>query len=708
MGKIVVLDENTSNKIAAGEVVERPASVVKELVENSIDAGAGSVTVEVKNGGITYIRVTDNGSGIDEDDAEIAFERHATSKIRNANDLDAITTLGFRGEALSSIAAVSSVELTTRVRKNEYGIYINIKGGVVKEVKQVGSPVGTTFVVSDLFYNTPARYKFLKKDSTEFGHISEILNRMALANPQVSIKLIGNNSTVLHTPGNNDLLSVIFSIYGKDISKNVLPIDYDDGRLKITGYAGRPDISRATRDYQSIFINGRYIKSKIISAAIDEAYKTMLMKNKHPFMVLDIRLNPMLVDVNVHPTKMEVRFSEEQEIFRSIYHAVNNALLNTSLVRDITLQEKTENIFKIKGSERPKAGYTQQDINFEEHPAKEVSKKDFDSENLKNCISTINSEKVLEKPELKSGIIKDNAGNGDTKTREETFTANTPDKKEKSQYELIRLETGNEGEFLRKHTEEFNKEPEKVSLAELAAVYRKDAEGELQKEPLKEPEKETQKEPPEINPEQEIDTQNSETPIPDYFRDVNIIGQIFSTYILLQKDKELILIDQHAAHERIMFEHFKKKYKNRESFAQILMTPIVVDLTYQEIKFLDEKKEYLSNLGFIYESFGNNSIILREVPYLDETVSVKELFLEVLDRFAKTAGQGVDLIAEETLYTIACKAAVKANRKLDNKEIKEILDKLAAMRNPYTCPHGRPVIVKLSKYELEKMFKRIV
>lgn len=744
MGRIVVLDENTSNKIAAGEVIERPASVVKELVENSIDAGAGSVTVEVKNGGITYIRVTDNGSGIDEDDAEIAFERHATSKIRNANDLDAITTLGFRGEALSSIAAVSSVELTTRTRKNEYGIYINIKGGAVKEVKQVGSPVGTTFVVSDLFYNTPARYKFLKKDTTEFGHISEILNRMALANPQVSIKLIGNNSTVLHTPGNNDLLSVIFSIYGKDISKNVLPINYNDGRLNISGYAGRPDISRATRDYQSIFINGRYIKSKIISAAVDEAYKTLLMKNRHPFMVIDIRLNPMLVDVNVHPTKMEVRFSEEQEIFRSIYHAVNNALLGTSLVRDIRLEEKTDNIFKIKGREYPKAGYAQQNIRFEEHSVKEVSKRGYDSESLKDCKSANPIDELSGKPGLSGGeITKDARTSGLIKTGEEHYKDNSPKSREESGEAFIKelqnesglklereLETEPEREPAKGRDEVIKKEPGRGTVVnperaqeEPDKWYQKDSDNGYQKESYIAHEKAHEKAPEKTlekalgtEPHKELEnklanelgTQAGEALAENCFREANIIGQVFSTYILLQKDKELILIDQHAAHERIMFEHFREKYKNRESIAQILMTPVVVDLTYQEIKFLDEKKEYLNNLGFIYESFGNNSIILREVPYLDDTVSVKELFLEVLDRFIKTAGAGVELIAEETIYTIACKAAIKANRKLDNKEIKEILDKLAAMGNPYTCPHGRPVIVKLSKYELEKMFKRIV
>ncbi len=666
MGKIVILDENTSNKIAAGEVIERPASVVKELVENSIDAGACSVTVEVKKGGIAYIRVTDNGSGIDEDDVEIAFERHATSKIRNANDLGSITTLGFRGEALSSIAAVSSVELTTRKKENPYGIYMNIKGGAVKEVKQVGSPVGTTFVISDLFYNTPARYKFLKKDSTESGYISEILNRIALAKPEISIKLIGNNSVVLHTPGNNDLLSTIFSIYGKDVSKNVLPLNYDDGKVRIAGYAGKPEISRATRDYQSIFVNGRYVKSKLVSAAVDEAYKTMLMKNKHPFIVLNMDLSPMLVDVNVHPTKMEVRFSDEQEIFRCVYHAVNNALLNTSLIRDVRLEEKAENIFKIKGNEFQKTNYTQQNIALESRFVKEAPEDD----------GGVNKNPYKNRAGEEEGSYKAVGDNAGTEKKENV---------EQNLYRSADMKSKVDG----------SRESKSESTREAApGRVGKKSEEKIEEEPVCKSGEDTY--------------ESKEAGAYDILTDAVIIGQAFSTYILLQKDNELILIDQHAAHERIMFEHFKNLYGKREPLAQMLLAPVVVDLTFKEIRLLEEKKEYLNDLGFIFENFGNNSIILRAVPAIDDSNSIKELFLEILDELSKTDTSQFNLIADEVLYTVACKAAVKANNKLDNTEIKGILEKLAQARNPYTCPHGRPVIVKLSKHELEKMFKRIL
>ncbi|HEX9062435.1 MAG TPA: DNA mismatch repair endonuclease MutL, partial [Clostridia bacterium] len=319
MGKIVILDESTANKIAAGEVVERPASVVKELMENSIDAGATSISVDIKNGGVSYIKISDNGSGIAGDDVEIAFERHATSKIRSSNDLDSIVTLGFRGEALASIASVSEIELLTRTKDSETGTYIKITGGTVQEVKSAGCPVGTTFTVRDLFYNTPARFKFLKKDSTETGYISDIISKIALGKPSISIRFTSNGSRVIHTPGNGDLLSAIFSVFGKETAKMVIPAEYKDSRVKVTGFAGKPEIARASRTSQIFFLNGRYIKSKLISSAADEAYKTILMKNKYPFLVLNVEISPQMVDINVHPAKTEVRFSDEQEIWRSIY-----------------------------------------------------------------------------------------------------------------------------------------------------------------------------------------------------------------------------------------------------------------------------------------------------------------------------------------------------------------------------------------------------
>ncbi|MCX7749704.1 MAG: DNA mismatch repair endonuclease MutL [Clostridia bacterium] len=677
MGKIVVLDENTSNKIAAGEVVERPASVVKELVENSMDAGASSISVEIKNGGISFIKVADNGSGIEEDDAEIAFERHATSKIRNSNDLEAISTLGFRGEALASIAAVSSVELTTRVQKNAYGILVNIQGGAVKDVKQTGCPVGTTFVVRELFYNTPARFKFLKKDSTEAGYISDIISRIALSRPEVSFRLISNHSTVIHTPGNNDLLSTVFSIYGKEIAKNVLKVDYEDTRFKIKGFAGKPEIARSNRNYQSIYINGRYIKSKIIASAIDEAYKTFLMKNKFPFIVLNLEVNPMMVDVNVHPTKMEVRFSEEQEVFRSVYHAVSNALLEKSLVRDAHLLEKQS--FKMEVNPGEAKSYEQQNLDFKTPSIKETVNVSYLKDINKTDLSNKPYEKVF--PEVKH----------DKKLVE----------KERVLYEEVKHEPEKK-DSAAKLVEVFNPVTGPVSEKRIIAGENSN---------LTESKASNNVFPPTANKPIEEDLDLEEEKGKESivsFSDFKIIGQVFSTYIILQDGEDMILIDQHAAHERIMYEKLKSGFLNQESLAQMLLAPVVIELTHQEIKFLEEEKEFFNQLGFIYENFGNNSIIIRAVPGTEDGSLVKDTFLQVIDKVLVSGKANFERIADDVLFTMACKAAVKANKKLDPLEINEILKGLSAIKNPYTCPHGRPTVIKITKYELEKMFKRII
>ncbi len=625
MGNIVILDENTSNKIAAGEVIERPASVVKELVENSIDAGAEIISVEIKNGGITYIKVTDNGSGIAGDDVEIAFERHATSKIRNSGDLESISTLGFRGEALASIASVSSVDLTTRVKKNPHGSFIKVQGGVVKEASETGCPAGTTFVVRDLFYNTPARFKFLKKDSTEAGYVADIINRMALGNPGISFRLTSNNTTILHSPGNNDLLSTIFSVYGKETAKEVAEINYSDNNIKITGYAGKPEIARSSRSFQSIFINKRYVKSKVVTSAIDEAYKTYLMKNKFPFIVMNLEINPVHIDVNVHPTKMEVRFSEEQEVFRSIYHAVTNALLGKSLVRNIEVQEKDKRIFRFEEKVRKPVEYKQQRLVEDRGHVRETPD---DADNGRqgnvsnNYIITDEPLRTVKTESIKS-IVTNNINRNNSQDEENNNSDLTV---------------------------------ERINLLEGS----------------------------------------------------KLLGQVFSTYIMLQHGEELLIIDQHAAHERLMYEKLKSKYEKNEALAQILITPAVFELTYQEIKFLQEKREFFNKLGFIYEEFGNNSIILRAVPYAENGAAVKEVFIQVIDTLMNSTRPDYSKVYDDAIYTIACKAAVKANKKLDASEVEELLRLLSEIDNPYTCPHGRPTIIKMTKYELEKRFKRII
>jgi len=688
MGQIVILDENTSNQIAAGEVVENPASVVKELIENSIDAESSNITVEIQKGGISLIKVIDNGCGMEEDDVLIAFERHATSKIRSSNDLDGILTLGFRGEALASIASVSVVELTTRTKDKSFGSYVRVKGGVVEEVSQAGCPVGTTFTVKDLFFNTPARFKFLKRDSTEAGYISDIVNRIALGNPHISFKLVNNKKTVVHTPGNNDLLSTIFSIYGKDTAKECIKVSYKDDMFKIDGFAGKPSISRATRSWQSIYINGRYIKNKTISAAIDEAYKTSLMKNKFAFVVLNIEINPVLVDVNVHPTKMEVRFTNEQDVFRAVYYAINNALLSESLVKNIEVENKN-NIFKYE-TDSKKDEYVQQGIrDIKNKPIEYIEtkkaqinekskKKESDIHYADNLNTAESNTAELNTAELNT--IESNTAESNT-VELNTIESNTA---ESNTAELNTIESNTaESNTVELNTVELNTiESNTVELNTLNSITG--------------------------DKKEESKTEKKEVIADDIFINSKIIGQIFSTYIILQSGENLVLIDQHAAHERIVFESLKKKYHKEENLAQYLLEPVVIELTGQEIGFINDKNEMLNKLGFIIENFGDNSIILRSVPANSESGKVKEAFLDVLDFLMSENKKDNVYIAEEILYKMACKGAVKANEKLESIEIKNILKKLSQIKNPYTCPHGRPTIIKITKYELEKMFKRIV
>lgn len=718
MGKIVILDENTSNQIAAGEVVERPASVVKELVENSIDAGSSNVSIEISNGGVSLIKVVDNGKGIDEDDVEIAFERHSTSKIRKADDLESISTLGFRGEALASIASVALVELTTRVKDKQYGKYIKIQGGFVKEVRQTGCPVGTTFIVRDLFYNTPARFKFLKKDATEAGYISDMVNRIALGNQNISMKLINNRNSVIHTPGNNDLLSTIFSLYGKETAKEVLEVKYQDEKIEVYGYTGKPEIARANRNYQSIYINGRYVKNKTISSAIDEAYKTFLMKNKFPFIVLHIRINPLFVDVNVHPTKMEVRFSDEQAIFKAVYHAVNNALLSKSLIRNVEIPEKQKNYFKFEENNVPKKDFFQEGLKLKSGLLEEGFKKaEFEkeasnfSQNEKINIDTNISLPKTDNKEVKfskniedteklkpimrgdADILKDRGSFEEAKTIADYNEVNT-----KFENEVHAIK--NSDETMESAIGKENDEKAKKSYLEEKPYNKLETENTVNS---------TLKADNSVDGTFEADNSADKTHEENQLLNARIIGQVFSTYILLQNGDNLLMIDQHAAHERIMFEALKKKYKRNESLCQYLLSPVVIELTNHEVKIVDENREKLNKLGFVFENFGNNSIILRSVPVvLSDNASSKETFLDILDFIMSDKRKENILVEEEALYRVACKSAVKANKKLDELEIKKILKDLLSIENPYTCPHGRPTIIKITKYEFEKMFKRIV
>ena len=660
MGKIIILDENTSNKIAAGEVVERPASVVKELVENSLDAGATSISVEIRNGGISYIKVMDNGSGMEEDDVGIAFERHSTSKIKYADDIESITSMGFRGEALASIASVSSVHLTTRTKEKSHGTSIEIQGGSIIDIKPTGCPVGTTIIIKDLFFNTPARFKFLKKDTTEAGYISDVICRIALGNPNVAFKLTSNGTVVLHTPGNNDRISSIFSIYGKDTSRDVYEINFEDNKIKVTGYIGKPEIARSSRNHQSIFINRRFIRSKIITSALDEAYSTFLMKNKYAFSVINLEINPVLVDVNVHPSKMEVKFSNEQEIFKAVYHAVNNALLSKSGIRSANPADSIKNPFKLDNPNVPEVDCKQQSFSSEKSNSR------FEASIVKEI------DRGPDYKEAKVNNFPDNTvfANPITINKyQKSEPCENPTESGKASYPESKEKPDNKEEYLKK--EEYSKKEDYPN-----------------KEQCHEEKNENSREIESLN-------------------DARIIGQVFNTYILLQLQEQLILVDQHAAHERVMYEELKERINNRIPISQTLIAGQVVELTGREFEFLNVEKEAFLQLGFDFESFGNNSIILRAAP-LSEHGNPREIFLEVIDHMISSGKADKSFSSDEAIYSIACKAAVKANKKLDDLEISSLLAKLSALDNPYTCPHGRPSAIKISKLELEKMFKRIV
>ncbi len=694
MGHIIVLDENTSNKIAAGEVVEKPASVVKELVENSIDAGATSISVDIKNGGISYIKVTDNGSGMDEDDVEIAFERHATSKIKRAEDLDSIITMGFRGEALASIAAVSSVELQTRAAGNTYGMYVHISGGTLREVRQTGCPVGTTFIIRDLFYNTPARYKFLKKDSTEAGYISDTISRIALGNPEISFKLTSGRALLLHTPGNNDVKSAIYSIYGKEIIKELIEVGYQDEKYKITGYIGKPEAARANRNYQSLYINKRYVKSKMVSYAVEQAYSNILMKNKFPFFVLNIELNPLLVDANVSPAKTEVRFAEESFLSRAIYMAVSKALSSDTLFNPVTLPTKDREIFKFKSAD-PKPDYVQEELryNFEQKttegiPVRENKSLTTEPDSPGNSISISMPEQPADKKPITAGL------KVNTKVSEEQeIRSFTEALKPLARTDISSSGRGPANLLQPGQTVPDNYIPSGVESPIIleSPIIREETSPDMQNAGRTAAEEIPRKKSPELD-----------------LTAMKYIGQAFSTYIILQNGEELVLVDQHAAHERIIYEKLKIKYEEQENTTQLLLEPAVIQFQALELNEIKARQEMLNKVGFDFEGFGNNSIIIRGIPYLLEGCSPKDVFLELADKIFSSLKPVVTPLADEIIHTIACKAAIKANRKLDDSEVDRLLEELASAGSRYTCPHGRPTVIRLTKYEIEKMFKRIV
>ena len=606
MGKIIILDEITSNQIAAGEVVERPASVAKEMIENSLDAGATSITVEIENGGISYFRITDNGSGIHKDDMLIAFERHATSKIRKTEDLDFISSFGFRGEALASIASVAEVEVISRTADCEVGNKIVIKGGQLILEEEVAATIGTTFTVRNLFFNTPARYKFLKKDYTEAGYIEDIISKIALVNPTVAFRFINNKKTIIQTYGDGNILNCIYNIYGKDIAKSIIPFKEACEGIVVEGALGKEDISRSNRSNEIFFVNDRYIKNKTIASAVENAYQTIIPIGKFPFCIINIKLPPNKVDVNVHPTKTEVRFSDENLIYRIVYHVVKEKMLSQDLVPEI--EDKT--------------------------PEKETNA---------SYVNCTNKYSFTNEPKRTSGTS--------SKFFENNFSS-------KPKYESSTLYETKKDLFI---TQPDIKERNETIFAQ---------EEEKQEKSYK------------------------------------IIGAAFSTYIIIEQEGELYIIDQHAAHERVMYEKLLKKVREGIKNKQMLLIPEVIEVKNNELNIIQTNMELFNEAGFEIEEFGGNTVKISAVPSEIAGITIKDLFLDLLDSLQKESGVIENDKAEYSIFTMACKAAVKANMNLNIVEIEALIDEMMKLENPFTCPHGRPTAIKMTKYELEKKFKR--
>lgn len=756
MGNIVLLDDLTINKIAAGEVIERPASVVKELIENSIDAGATNINVEVKNGGISYIRVTDNGKGIMADDLEIAFERHATSKIRKADDLETVKSMGFRGEALASIAAISKVDMKSKTMDEDVGYQVVVEGGNILQKNETGCPNGTTITIENLFFNTPVRYKFLKKDFTEAGYIEDVITRIALIHPEISIKFVNTGKTVIQTSGNGDMKSVIYNIYGKEIAENILEVNYEYEDIKVTGVIGKPCISRSNRSNQLFFVNKRYIKDKTLTSAAEQGYKGMITIGKFGFLVLNLELDAQKVDVNVHPAKLEVRFEEEQKVFKSVYHAIKDTLLKNDLVsnpertkddviekedaqsnveqkveqpkglfqrflsRKEEIEEKPTMIEEIYQTKQLKLENTGDDFKgFDNIMQKMAEMKNSveeykESQNEKNIITDI-SDTVENKESLENN--QDEEIETKTMTNEDDTTKVEIPVQDMQETIVMTEEMKQE---IAKNIE--NEETQIISTQEIIEEQKQEMQEENKekfedmyttifgKAPVTETKVEEESEEykfPDLKP---IDEQNNismfkndEKQIPNY----KFIGIAFSTYIILELNKELYILDQHAAHERIMYEKVKRNYYlDSEKDSQLMLLPDVITLTHKEMDIARENMEMFKKAGFVLEEFGENTIKLTGVPNICLDLDTKELFLETLDEINTVARTAKQEIEEKFIATVACKAAVKANMALSKEEVDSLMEELLKLPNPFTCPHGRPTAIRMTKEEIERKFSR--
>ena len=658
-----VLDQITIDKIAAGEVIERPASIIKELVENAIDAGASAVTVEIKEGGISFIRITDNGCGIPKEEVPLAFLRHSTSKIRSVDDLTTVASLGFRGEALSSIAAIAQVELITKTKDEVTGTRYRIEGGAEKAIEDTGAPDGTTFLVHQIFYNTPARRKFLKTPMTEASHVSELMTRLALSHPEVSIQFINNGQEKLHTSGNGKLKDIIYHVFGRDIANNLLETNERIDGIQVQGFIGKPIISRGNRNYENYFINGRYVKSNIIAKAIEDAYKDFTMQHKYPFTALHFTMDGTDLDVNVHPTKMELRFSNQQGVYNFIYNALKQTLSEPELIPRVELPEAKEVPVKAEKIVERKQEQPMTPVREERKtPVIEEEKNlDYFMKKMRERVTAYHQQAVEVKPTPAPSVIQENVN-----------------------YEAL-------------------------PASQVAAVKQPVPEQRtVAKEPMPE-QAVAPREEKSVVTEKQLDFFEEKLLTKKAAQEYKIIGQLFETYWLVEFHEQLYIIDQHAAHERVLYEKTLRGMKDREFTSQYLSPPIILNLSMQEEEALNTHMDIFTNIGFEIEPFGGDSYAIRAVPDNLFSIAKRELFTEMLDQLVDGIHSSLapDIVAEK-VASMSCKAAVKGNSRLSAAEVETLIGELLELENPYHCPHGRPTIIAMTKRELEKKFKRIV
>lgn len=632
MSKIALLTQDTIDKIAAGEVVERPSSVVKELVENAIDAKATAITIEIKEGGIRFIRISDNGCGIEKSEVPLAFLRHSTSKIRSVEDLLCVSSLGFRGEALSSIAAVSRVELITKTPDSLTGVRYQIEGSKEMAFEEIGAPDGTTFLVKDLFYNTPARKKFLKSAQTEGSYIADMVEKLALSHPDISFKFIQNNQTKLHTSGNGNIKDLIYHVFGREISNAVLPVEIENELFSVTGYIGKPVITRGNRNYETYFINGRYVKSQLLSKAIEEAYKSFLMQHQYPFCVLYFTFKGESLDVNVHPTKMELRFDHNQEVYQYLCNGLYEVLSHKEMIPEVPVTEdkKAPSIVR---------------------EYKESIPEPFEARRLNQV-----------------------------RTQESIFTP--------TQIQSVR-------DSVKKDSPYETKYPSRVSEK---STYHVD----VSKKVLGESKENVTYE------NLTLDSFSSDFLTKDAKKKHRIIGQLFKTYWLVEFEDKLFIVDQHAAHEKVLYERTMATLREREYTSQTISPPIVLSLDANEILMLEKYKDSIEKMGYEVESFGGKEYMISAVPANLFKIDMKDLFIEMLDDFSNLSGRETPELILEKIASMSCKAAVKGNQNLSFGEFDALVEELLTLDNPYNCPHGRPTIISMTKYEIEKKFKRII